>query len=79
LEKHQADKSFDDDPGPPQASRLYYACLNGLLAPAGDPISKGADVNAPGGYYDNALQAALSLGHQDIVKILLDRGADVNV
>ncbi|KAK4220431.1 ankyrin repeat-containing domain protein [Podospora fimiseda] len=75
---YQADRFWDDDPGPPRGSRLYYACLAGLIAPVRDFIGKGADVNAQGGEYGNALQAASSRGHQEIVKLLLDKGADVN-
>ncbi|KAK4220779.1 hypothetical protein QBC38DRAFT_493467 [Podospora fimiseda] len=41
-------------------------------------LDKGADVNAQGGGYGNALQAASSGGHQEIVKLLLDKGADVS-
>jgi ankyrin repeat protein len=41
-------------------------------------LEKGADVNAQGGKYGNALYAALVGGHWEIVKILLYRGADVN-
>ncbi|EAQ93238.1 hypothetical protein CHGG_01473 [Chaetomium globosum CBS 148.51] len=75
---YQSDRDWDDDPGPPQGSRLYYACFAGLVTPAQILISKGADVNAQGGEYGNALQAASSGGHQEIVKLLLDKGADVN-
>ncbi|KAE9567466.1 hypothetical protein CGMCC3_g16399 [Colletotrichum fructicola] len=35
-------------------------------------------VNAQGGEYGNALQAASYRGHQEIVKLLLNQGADVN-
>jgi predicted kinase len=35
------------------------------------------DVNAQGGYYGNALQAASFKGHQGVVKLLLEEGADV--
>jgi ankyrin repeat protein len=66
------------DLGPPQGSRLYYTCFVGLVAPTRVLITKGADVNAQGGYYGNALQAASSGGHQEIVKLLLNKGADVN-
>ncbi|KAJ0138991.1 hypothetical protein HZ326_18041 [Fusarium oxysporum f. sp. albedinis] len=64
--------------GPPRASRLYYACLGGLSWAARDLISEGADVNAEGGVYGNALQAASSTGNLEIVQLLLDEGADVN-
>ncbi|CAI7672865.1 unnamed protein product [Penicillium discolor] len=75
---YQADRSWDDNPGPPRSSRLYYACLLGLVAPARHLISKGEDVNAQGGQYGNALQAASFKGFQGIVKLLLDKGADIN-
>lgn len=35
-------------------------------------------VNAQGGWYGHALQAASAMGHKDIVKLLLDNGADIN-
>jgi ankyrin repeat protein len=38
----------------------------------------GADVNAQGGEYGNALQAASSSGNQEIVELLIEMGADVN-
>ncbi|KAJ7710106.1 ankyrin repeat-containing domain protein [Mycena olivaceomarginata] len=41
-------------------------------------LNKGADVNAQGGGYGNALQAAASRGQDKIVQVLLDKGADVN-
>jgi len=41
-------------------------------------LEKGADVNAQGGHYGNALQAAASEGHGMIVNLLLEKGADVN-
>jgi ankyrin repeat protein len=37
-----------------------------------------ADVNAQGGRYGNALQAASVGGHEAVVKVLLNKGADVN-
>ncbi|EXA28683.1 hypothetical protein FOVG_19725 [Fusarium oxysporum f. sp. pisi HDV247] len=75
---YQADRRWDINPGPPRGSRLYYACLCGLVAVAHGFISKGADVNAQGGEYGNALQAASEGGHEEIVKLLLEKGADVN-
>ncbi|KAJ7500126.1 ankyrin repeat-containing domain protein [Mycena latifolia] len=41
-------------------------------------ITNGADVNAQGGYYGNALQAASYLGTPKTVQILIDAGAAVN-
>jgi ankyrin repeat protein len=41
-------------------------------------LNEGAEVNAKGGLYGNALQAASSEGHQEIVQLLVDKRADVN-
>ncbi|KAJ9482639.1 hypothetical protein VN97_g10788, partial [Penicillium thymicola] len=41
-------------------------------------LGAGADVNAQGGQYGNALQAAAWLGNAETVQILLGAGADVN-
>ena len=41
-------------------------------------LGKGADVNAQGGHYGNALQAASDGGHEKVVELLLGKGADVN-
>ena len=41
-------------------------------------INKGANVNAQGGIYGNALQAASYQGHKAIAKLLLDKEANVN-
>ncbi|RKK89373.1 hypothetical protein BFJ68_g16728 [Fusarium oxysporum] len=75
---YQADRWWDDKPGPPRASRLYYACLGGLSWAAIDLTTEGADVNAQGGWFGNALQAASFSGNREVVQLLLDNGADVN-
>jgi ankyrin repeat protein len=41
-------------------------------------LNKGADVNAQGGFYGNALQAASFGGYQEIVVLLLNKGANMN-
>jgi hypothetical protein len=41
-------------------------------------LNKGAEINAQGGRYGNALQAASSRGHEAVVKMLLNKGAEVN-
>ncbi|KAK0736729.1 hypothetical protein B0T21DRAFT_367415 [Apiosordaria backusii] len=75
---YQADRKWDNSPGPPRASRLYYACLGGPVAAAIGLLDEGADVNAQGGRYGNALQATSLGGHRKTVQLLLDKGADVN-
>ncbi|CAF3557114.1 unnamed protein product [Fusarium graminearum] len=52
---YQPDRGWDRNPGHPQGSRLYYACFVGLVSPVRDLISKGADINAQGGFFGNAL------------------------
>jgi ankyrin repeat protein len=41
-------------------------------------LENGAEVNAEGGEYGNALQAASYRGNKAIVKLLLENGAEVN-
>ena len=57
---------------------LYYATVTGIEQLAYHLLENGAEVNAQGGYYGNALQAASSGGHEGIVKVLLQKGAEVN-
>ncbi|KAI9685964.1 MAG: hypothetical protein M1822_003947 [Bathelium mastoideum] len=61
------------------AGLLYMSCENGYQRLVGILLSgQGADVNAQGGRYGNALQAASYQGSQEVVKMLLDAKADVN-
>ncbi|KAI6780066.1 Ankyrin repeat domain-containing protein 50 [Emericellopsis cladophorae] len=57
---------------------LHLAALNGHTQVVELLLKEGADVNAEGGGYSNALQAASSEGHAEIVRLLLEKGADVN-
>jgi ankyrin repeat protein len=41
-------------------------------------LNKGADVNAQGRYHSNALYAALVRGYEAVVRLLLNKGANVN-
>jgi ankyrin repeat protein len=41
-------------------------------------LDKGADINAQGGYYGNALYTTSLRGDQEIVNLLLDKEADIN-
>ncbi|GKU17318.1 unnamed protein product, partial [Fusarium langsethiae] len=83
---YQADRPWKNEPGPPRAPRLYYACLAGLAGAARGLTTEGADanaqggsdVNAQGGCYGNALQAASLPGNLEVVQRLLDEVADVN-
>ncbi|KAF7136844.1 hypothetical protein CNMCM5793_006414 [Aspergillus hiratsukae] len=61
------------------ASPLYYASFAGLRRTIELLLEKGADVNAQGGLYGNALQAACVEGHKEVVQLLLENGAEVNV
>ncbi|KAK4166291.1 putative vegetative incompatibility protein, partial [Cladorrhinum sp. PSN259] len=72
------DRPWSDSPDPDTAYPLYYASLKGLYTTAQMLIEKGADVNAQGGCYGNALQTASWNGHKEIVHMLMDKGADVN-
>jgi ankyrin repeat protein len=76
------DQPWKDEPHQDQyykmATPLYYASLFGLQETAKSLLGKGADVNAEGGRYGNALQAASASGHKDIVALLLKEGADIN-
>lgn len=58
-------------------SALYYAAHAGLATSVKMLLAKGADPNAKGGRYGNALQAAACRGHLDVVQLLLAGGAVV--
>jgi ankyrin repeat protein len=60
-------------------SPLYYSSLLGLGRVTKQLVKEGADVNAPGGFRGSALHAACNEGHDVIVQMLLESGADVNM
>ena len=57
---------------------LYYASSACLRVVAQRLLENDADVNAQGGKYGNALQAASYQGSEAIVKLLIESGADIN-
>jgi ankyrin repeat protein len=59
-------------------SQLVVASLFGHDTVVQLLLDEGADVNAQGGYFGNALQAASWEGHEHVVEMLLDEDADVN-
>jgi ankyrin repeat protein len=72
-EELNLEKSDDNIPMP-----LYYAALLGFSTVTRLLLDAGAEVNAQGGEYGNALQAASAGGYEQIVKTLLDAGAEVD-
>ncbi|KAJ7266802.1 hypothetical protein C8J57DRAFT_1718035 [Mycena rebaudengoi] len=57
---------------------LLGAARSGSLGMVQLLISQGANMNAEGGRYGNALQAASMGGHEAVTQLLLDQGANVN-
>ena len=57
---------------------LYYASAACLTVVAQLLLENDADVNARGGKYGNALQAASYQGSEAIVQLLIENGADIN-
>ncbi|KIV93472.1 hypothetical protein PV10_04684 [Exophiala mesophila] len=60
------------------AQPLYYAASVGLSKVTKDTLLRTNDVNAQGGRYNTALQAAVYSGHENVVRMLLNAGAHVN-
>ena len=61
------------------APALYCAALGGLLHTVKCLLDGDADVNAQGGQYGNSLKAASSRGHEQIVRLLVEKGALRNI
>jgi ankyrin repeat protein len=60
------------------AHPIYYAALFGLADVVDLLLEKGADANAQGGQYGNALQAAAGSGHERTVQLLIAHGAQID-
>ncbi|KAI9448976.1 ankyrin repeat-containing domain protein [Lactarius psammicola] len=68
------------NPARPKAYSLYYAVRTGHRPLVEHVFSKCPQyVNAMGGYYGTPLHAALFKGDVEVVWLLLDKGADVNI
>jgi hypothetical protein len=60
------------------ATSLQITARLGLFVFVEDILDGEADINAQGGYYGNALQAAASWGNEAVVRLLVASEADVN-
>src|ERR1700747_157624 len=70
---------FTAHPTPPEAVPLYYATLCGFRDLVEHLIvSCPEDSNARGGLHWTALHAAVVKGNMDIMRLLVENGADVN-
>jgi hypothetical protein len=82
LQIHQPDqlwrKPFDNDEYDDEGSSLYYPSFIGLVNVVQLLLEAKADVNARGGRYGNALQAASARGFEKVVQLLLEAKANVN-
>jgi outer membrane protein assembly factor BamB len=62
-----------------QSEALANAARSGDTAQVAALLDKGVDVNAKGRYGATALFFAADKGHLDVVKLLVARGADINI
>ncbi|KAJ7256360.1 ankyrin repeat-containing domain protein [Mycena rebaudengoi] len=78
---HDIDRSFRSSPDWRRsvAFPLYMCSKIGYRLGVKFLLANGADVNATeSSYFGNALQAAASEGHTEIVRLLIENGADIN-
>ncbi|KAH8598546.1 hypothetical protein B0O99DRAFT_700043 [Bisporella sp. PMI_857] len=76
-DKPRKDSYFQKQIVLPQIA-LYYAASGGLVKLTGQLIENGANPNAQGGRYGNALQAVSANGYDKIAELLLSNGANPN-
>ncbi|PSN68859.1 hypothetical protein BS50DRAFT_470248, partial [Corynespora cassiicola Philippines] len=55
------------------------AALLGLKIVSQRLLDRNGNINAVGGKFGNALQAASHKGHEATVRLLIKRGADINI
>jgi ankyrin repeat protein len=83
LDQGQVGRSIYDlpeHPPPPRETALYYAASCGLCDVAKYLIvARAEDANAKCGRHGSPLHAAVYMGHLDTARVLLDRGANVNL
>ncbi|OQE34403.1 hypothetical protein PENCOP_c018G00646 [Penicillium coprophilum] len=72
------DKSDINKPDGMNTYPVIWASLNGYDTIVELLLEQGADVNAQGGHYGNALRAACFGDYDNIAKMLIEHGADVN-
>ncbi|KAJ5494822.1 hypothetical protein N7463_010909 [Penicillium fimorum] len=75
LDKDKSDINTTDGTN---AFPVIWASLNGHDRVVELLLKRGADIDAQGGHYGNALQAACAERHDNVAQMLLERGADIN-
>ena len=69
---------FEARPTSPRTVPLYYAALCGFRVLVEHLITTNPqDINAKGGFYATPLHTTVAIGNADIMKLLLEHGADV--
>ncbi|KAK0514475.1 hypothetical protein JMJ35_003092 [Cladonia borealis] len=79
---YEGDEDYSHGTSDPSkaANPVYYAALLGLDQTLHELLNTKLqeEINAQGGFYGNALQAASYKGHKEVVQLLLDSGAYIN-
>lgn len=79
LTPHEFDafgSTFDPDDMP--STPLYYTSHHGLYRMTERLLDDGQNVDAEGGPAGTPLKASCKGGHRDVVRLILDRGAEIN-
>ena len=78
LRVHNPDNVFTPPSVGTDLLALYFASLLGFVEICRKLVATNVSLDAEGGHYGNALQAASHEGNEDVVRLLLKAGADVN-